>query len=303
MAPVLVTLKVIPRFQAFSSAILRTFVQHFTRFQLTACSCSPSVTAGLLVSVSVGHFIVVLYLVSSVPSHKIGWEECLRNDLVCVEWYVKPQLSQAREYLLRNWQLMTVPSICYFVPRMIGMYCVERVCLYVSVCLPVSLNISRELHVQNSPNFLYVLLLAVARFFFISIMIHRVVSVLWRMSFFHTMPNSGNHRNHLLAGHLFSVTHRGTAQIWYHHIFGIRRVICHGAAVRAKSDVCGCLVVSHVGWEWMLICLWRLRDETVVCRIIEDLESFLQLQQQATDDEMCRVYLKRVQHLYYKVCW
>ena len=36
MAPVLVTLKVIPRLQAFSSAIRRTFVQHFTRFQLTA---------------------------------------------------------------------------------------------------------------------------------------------------------------------------------------------------------------------------------------------------------------------------
>jgi len=44
-----------------------------------------------------------------------------------------------------------------------------------------------------------------------------------------------------------------------------------------------------------------LRDETVVCRIIEDLENYLQLQRQATDDEMCRVYLKRIQHLYYKV--
>ena len=32
------TLKVIPRLQAFLSAIRRTFVQHFTRFQLTACS-------------------------------------------------------------------------------------------------------------------------------------------------------------------------------------------------------------------------------------------------------------------------
>ena len=40
MAPVLVTLKVIsqgyPPLQAFPSAILRTLVQHFTRFQLTA---------------------------------------------------------------------------------------------------------------------------------------------------------------------------------------------------------------------------------------------------------------------------
>ena len=43
------TLKVIPRLQAFSSAILRTFVQYFTRFQLTARSRGPSATAGLLV--------------------------------------------------------------------------------------------------------------------------------------------------------------------------------------------------------------------------------------------------------------
>jgi len=46
------TLKVIRQLQAFSSAILRTFVQHFTRFQLTACSCGPSATAGLLVIAS-----------------------------------------------------------------------------------------------------------------------------------------------------------------------------------------------------------------------------------------------------------
>lgn len=44
----------------------------------------------------------------------------------------------------------------------------------------------------------------------------------------------------------------------------------------------------------------RLRDEAVVCQIIEDLESYLKLQRQVTDDEMCRVYLKRIQHLYYK---
>jgi len=49
MAPVLGTLKVICRLQAFSSAIHETFVQHFTRFQLTKCSHSLSATAGLLV--------------------------------------------------------------------------------------------------------------------------------------------------------------------------------------------------------------------------------------------------------------
>jgi len=50
MAPVLVTLKVIPQLQAFSRAIRRTFVQYFTRFQLTARSRCPSATAGLLVT-------------------------------------------------------------------------------------------------------------------------------------------------------------------------------------------------------------------------------------------------------------
>jgi len=27
-------------------------------------------------------------------SQEIGWEECLRNDLFCVSWYVKPELNQ-----------------------------------------------------------------------------------------------------------------------------------------------------------------------------------------------------------------
>ena len=37
-------------FAGLSSAIRRTFVQHFTSFQLTTCSRGPSATAGLLVS-------------------------------------------------------------------------------------------------------------------------------------------------------------------------------------------------------------------------------------------------------------
>ena len=35
--------------------------------------------------------------------------------------------------------------------------------------------------------------------------------------------------------------------------------------------------------------------------MIEDMERYLQLQEQVSDDEMCRVYLKRIHHLYYKV--
>jgi len=46
--------------------------------------------------VSLGHFVLVLLafvvfrLVSSVLSQEVGWEECLQNDLFCVEWDVKP---------------------------------------------------------------------------------------------------------------------------------------------------------------------------------------------------------------------
>ena len=36
----------------------------------------------------------MLGLVFSIPSCEIGLERCLPNDLFCVEWHVKPQLSQ-----------------------------------------------------------------------------------------------------------------------------------------------------------------------------------------------------------------
>jgi len=51
--------------------------------------------------VSLDHFVlvllafVVLGLVSSVLSQDIGREARLRNDLFCVEWDVKPLLSQS----------------------------------------------------------------------------------------------------------------------------------------------------------------------------------------------------------------
>ena len=43
------TLKVIHRLQAFADAIRRTFVQHFTRCQLTVCSQGSPPLAELLV--------------------------------------------------------------------------------------------------------------------------------------------------------------------------------------------------------------------------------------------------------------
>jgi len=42
-------LNVIYRLQTFSNAIRRTFVQYFTRFQLTACSHGSYASADLLV--------------------------------------------------------------------------------------------------------------------------------------------------------------------------------------------------------------------------------------------------------------
>ena len=43
------TLMVIHRLHAFSNAIRRTFVQHFTRFQLTVCSHGSSALAELVI--------------------------------------------------------------------------------------------------------------------------------------------------------------------------------------------------------------------------------------------------------------
>ena len=48
-----VTLNIIHGLQTFSNAIRRTFVQHFTRFQLTVCSRGSSALAELLVNSSV----------------------------------------------------------------------------------------------------------------------------------------------------------------------------------------------------------------------------------------------------------
>ena len=41
------------------------------------------------------HAFVVLGLVFSIPSQEIGLGKRLQNDLFCVEWDVKPQLSQS----------------------------------------------------------------------------------------------------------------------------------------------------------------------------------------------------------------
>jgi len=49
---------------------------------------------------------VVLSLVSSVTSQVIGWEERLQNDLFCVEWDVKPYLSN--QLLTNSYRYYTI---------------------------------------------------------------------------------------------------------------------------------------------------------------------------------------------------
>ena len=67
---------------------------HLFRFSIL---CDFSVLAQTLLCSCIVVF-VVLDLVSSVLRQEIGWEERrLRSDLFCVEWDVKPQLSQPHE--------------------------------------------------------------------------------------------------------------------------------------------------------------------------------------------------------------
>ena len=44
----------------------------------------------------------------------------------------------------------------------------------------------------------------------------------------------------------------------------------------------------------------RLRDEPLLCKIIEDLQHYFE-RLQVSHEDRCRVYLKRIEHLYYKV--
>ena len=53
-------------------------------------------TFGVCLCFSLDYFVLVLFviivlgLISSVLCQNIGWEECLRSDLFCAEWDVKP---------------------------------------------------------------------------------------------------------------------------------------------------------------------------------------------------------------------
>ena len=92
------TLKVIPLLQAFSSAIRRTFVQYFTRFQLTARRSVPQRQLGFLLNMCY----LTLCQKASLSELKM-WKtfpiliHLIQNDQqatkVCEKWCVMPDLQ------------------------------------------------------------------------------------------------------------------------------------------------------------------------------------------------------------------
>ena len=48
------------------------------------------------------------------------------------------------------------------------------------------------------------------------------------------------------------------------------------------------------------LCCHRLKDERTVCKLLEKLEKYIE--KKGTTEEMCRLYIKRIEHIYYRVC-
>ena len=55
-------------------------------------------------------------------------------------------------------------------------------------------------------------------------------------------------------------------------------------------------VINLISISWCIFC--RLKDEQAMCDIIVKLESYLE--KHGTSEEMCRIYLRHIEHLYYK---
>ena len=79
------TLKVIHRLQTFSHAIRRTFVQHFTRFQLTVCSHGSSGLAEPLVTTNRECICTaLLQCIAATESTSVRRSQCYENVTCCV---------------------------------------------------------------------------------------------------------------------------------------------------------------------------------------------------------------------------
>ena len=111
------TLKVIHRLRAFSNAIRRTFVQHFTRIQLTVCSHGSSALAELLVVLNYYYhswwikMIEVYFLFS--------WHTFYIHSLACISfvcWFIQRCI-----YRLFLWS-----TLCSFSYRRSGLYALSH---------------------------------------------------------------------------------------------------------------------------------------------------------------------------------
>jgi len=76
MVATVVTLKVVHRLQMFWNAIRRTFVWHFTRFQLTVCWHGSSALAELLVllywsNVDTIHLVIIVIIIYRYQSSSV----------------------------------------------------------------------------------------------------------------------------------------------------------------------------------------------------------------------------------------
>jgi len=82
------------------------------------------------------------------------------------------------------WFISNVPTIrglciCYSTLNRGAEYCDEHVCTYMCVCVCLSVIPYLELHVRSSPDFLYILPMAVARSSSGGVLIRYVLLVLW----------------------------------------------------------------------------------------------------------------------------
>ena len=77
-------------------------------------TCRKLVSAFLFIPVLLAF--AVFDLISSGPSQEIGWEECLLNDLFCVEWDAKPELNLCRRVGISPWYVTGHPGRLSLLP-------------------------------------------------------------------------------------------------------------------------------------------------------------------------------------------
>ena len=124
------TLKVISQghspFAGFSSAIRRTFAQHFTRFQLTARSRGSSATAGLLVIEWIRCYFWILYDMNGKNSVKLDMITTSQHYVmnVMLRWTVDWQISHAYFVLFQRFVSHVRSADTNPKQNVLGLFCV-----------------------------------------------------------------------------------------------------------------------------------------------------------------------------------